>query len=105
MRIILAEINNKPVILELQGDRVLVDGVEEPIKNLTQAELEGFQTEIANLPEEDPEARTALANAIRAAFLAKLLGKAVGDDCIDRISSLLDQVHFEVLRYLGDAEL
>lgn len=104
MQVVLAERNGKPVILELRGTDVFIDGQQEPIKNLAEAELAAFQEELDNLPDGDAEAKSALTNSVRAAFLAKLLGKAVGDDCVDRLSHLLDHVHYDVLKYLGETE-
>lgn len=44
----------------------------------------------------------ALLNAKRAAFIANLLGKAVGDECISTLTHILDHVHADVLDYLGE---
>ena len=105
MEVILAKVRGKPVKLSLQDKLVLIDGEAQPIKNLTEEDLRKFQKNIDELPPtDDPEAAEALKNSLRAAFLSQLLGKAVGDDCITLLTDLLDNVHYDVLKYLGEVE-
>lgn len=104
MKVCLGEIHGKPAMLELKDDQVYLDNELVPIKNLTASELAAFQQELDGLPTADAEAHAALANSVRAAFLAQLLGKAVGDECISKIQHILDHVHYDVLKYLGEAE-
>ena len=104
MKVILAELHGKPVELELRDGIVYIDGEAEPIKNLEESELLDFQKELEALPEHDIQAHQALVNSVRAAFLAKLLGKAVGDETVNRLTHILDHVHYDVLQYLGEAE-
>ena len=104
MEVCLATVNNKPVILELKDGVAYIDGVAEPIKGLTEQELGDFQAELDGVPDSGDEGYEALLNAIRAAFLARLMSKAVGDEAIDRLTHILDHVHYEVLKYLGEAE-
>lgn len=104
MKVLLAEINNKPIYLELKDEQVYIDEKLEPIRNLTDDELKEFQKELDGLPAEDKEAHCALTNSVRAAFLAKLLGKAADDESISHITEILDHVHYDVLKYLGEAE-
>lgn len=105
MRACIGELHGKPVWLELQDNIVSINGEAQPIKNLSEEELTKFNEEIANLENmADSEGRQALVNAVRANFLAQLLGKAVGDDCVNLITHILDSTHYEVLKYLGDAE-
>lgn len=104
MQVILAEIHDKPCILELKDGIVYLNGEPEAIKNLTDADLEAFQKELDSLPASADAGYAALVNAVRAAFLAKLLGKAVGDDSINRLTHILDHVHYDVQKYLGEAE-
>lgn len=105
MEVVLANVRGKPVKLSLQDNLVLIDGEPQPIKNLTLADLQKFQQNLDSLPEtDDQEAAEALQNSLRAAFLSSLLGKAVGDECISMLTELLDVVHYDVLKYLGEAE-
>lgn len=102
MQVCIAEMRGKPVTLELRGDGVYLDGEPEPIKNLTEKELREFQDELDALPKSDDPGYAALVNAMRASFIARLLGKAVGDDCISKLTHILDYVHYDVLQYLGE---
>lgn len=105
MEICLGKLHGKPVILELRDGIVYINGEAEPIKGLTIEDLEKFNAEMASLKEtDDPEGAEALKNSVRAAFLASLLGKCAGDECVSRITHILDHIHYEVLRYLGEVE-
>lgn len=104
MEVCIAKIHDKPVMLSLKDGIVSIDGEAEPIKNLTEEDLRKFQAELDSVPEADAEGHEALVNAIRAAFLARLLGNAVGDDCVNRVTHILDHVHYDVLKYLGETE-
>lgn len=104
MKVILAQMHDKPVTLELKDGHVYINGEPEAIKNVTEEELKNFQAEIDALPPADDPGYEALVNAVRAAFIAKLLGKAVGDDAISRLTHILDHVHYDVQKYLGEVE-
>lgn len=97
-------INGKPVVLKLENGVVSLDGEALPIKNLDENELARFNEEVAGLPRSDEPGYNALASACRCAFLASLLGRAVGDECVDALTRVLDHEHCEVLKYLGDQE-
>lgn len=102
MEVCIGEVHGKPVMLELRDGIVFIDGVVEPIKNLGEEELGDFQATLDALPRNDAEGHAALVNARRAAFIASLLGRAVGDECVGRLTDILDHVHYEVLKYLGE---
>lgn len=102
MRACLGEIHGKPVILEVKDGGVWLNGQLEPIKNISEKDVRKFNAEIEALPKSDDPGYEALVNAVRAAFIAKLLGGAVGDDCIERLTHILDHVHYDVLKYLGE---
>lgn len=102
MEVCIGEVHGKPVMLEVRDGLVFIDGVPEPIKNLDEEELRDFQATLDALPRQDEEGHAALVNARRAAFIAALLGRAVGDDCVGRLTDILDHVHYEVLKYLGE---
>lgn len=102
MEVCIGEMRGKPVMLEVRDGVVSIDGVAEPIKNLTEDDLKQFQESLDALPRDDAEGYRALVNARRAAFLSSLLGKAVGDECVGKLTDILDHVHYEVLKYLGE---
>ena len=102
MEVCIGEVHGKPVMLEVRDGIVSIDGVAEPIKNLDEAELRSFQETLDALPRSDEEGYAALVNARRAAFIASLLGRAVGDECVGRLTDILDHVHYDVLKYLGE---
>lgn len=104
MEACLGELHGKPVMLELRDGVVYINGEAQPIKNLTPEEIKEFNDEINALPKSPDPGYEALVNAVRASFLARLLGKAVGDDCINTISHILDHVHYDVQKYLGEVE-
>ena len=102
MEVCIGEVRGKPVMLEVRDGVVSIDGVAEPIKNLDEKDLKEFQESLDALPKDDAEGHRALVNARRAAFLSSLLGKAVGDECVGKLTDILDHVHYEVLKYLGE---
>lgn len=104
MEVCLGKLHDKPVMLSLRDGVAYINGEPESIKDLTEKDLAAYQKELDSLPASDDPGYEALINAIRAAFIAKLLGKAVGDDAIDRLTQVLDSVHYDVLKYLGDVE-
>jgi len=81
---------------------VYLDDEAQPIKNLEEAELKAFIESIQAIPYSPGPGYTALLNARRAAFIAGLLGRAVGDECINHLSHILDHVHYDVLEFLGE---
>ncbi len=105
MEVCIAYMRDKPVVLRLEDDVVYIDGEALPMKGVDKAMLEDFAASIAAIPySSDEDGYKALLNARRAAFLSNLLGCSVGDECVDKISAILDSVHYEVLLYLGEIE-
>lgn len=104
MNVCLGEIHNRPVTLELKDGIVYLDGEAQPIKNLTETELTEYQKELDELPASSDPGYAALVNAVRAAFIARLLSKAVGDECIDKLTHVLEHVHYDVLKYLEETD-
>ncbi len=103
MEVCLAYMRGKPVMLSLEDGIVAIDGEVQAMKGLEEAVLKEFSESIAAIPyTTDEEGYKALVNAKRTAFLASLLSYAVGDDCVDTVSHILDSVHYEVLQYLGE---
>jgi hypothetical protein len=102
MEVCIATMRDRDIMLGIRDGLVLLDGEIMPIKHLTVEELEKFRDEVAAVPQDmEPEGRQALINAKRASFIAGLLGKAVGDDCISELTHILDYVHWDVQQYLN----
>ncbi len=105
MEICIAYMRGAPVMLRLEDKLVYIDNEIQPINGLTKEDLEDFSKSIASIPfGPDHEGYRALVNAKRTVFLSNLLGKAVSDECVDKISHILDSVHYDVLEYLGEYE-
>ncbi|MBQ7617730.1 MAG: hypothetical protein IJS50_02535 [Desulfovibrio sp.] len=104
MEICLAEFGDQTVRLALRDGLVYLDDEIQPIKHLTEEELLSFQEELAAVPVSDDPGYAALIDAKRTQFIVSLLGRAVGEECIDKLTSLLDQLHFRVLQYLEEDE-
>lgn len=104
MQVCIGTLHDKPVLLELRNGILHIDGQEQPIKNIGEEDLRLFQEEIASLPKNDDPGYEALVNAVRASFIVKLLENAVGDDCVNLLTHILDHVHYDVLKYLGEVE-
>ncbi len=105
MEVCIAYMRGKPVVLSLDQGIASIDGEVLPMKGLEESALKEFSATIAAIPyTTDEEDYKALVNAKRTAFLASLLGYAVGDDCVNKITHILDSVHYEVLVYLGEVQ-
>ena len=102
MEICLAWLHGRPVMLGLEQGMVSLDGEPMPIKNVTAEELDAFSAEIRAIPFSVDPGYQALLNAKRAELVVSLIGRAVGEDCVNRLSHILDHLHFDVLSYLGE---
>lgn len=102
MKVCIAYMHGKPVMLELRNGIAYIDDEPQPIKYLEEAQLQEFSDAIQAIPYSEDPGYEALLNAKRAAFIAELLGRAVGDDCITLLTHILDHVHYDVLEYLGE---
>lgn len=102
MEVCIAHLHGKAVMLGLRDGIVYLDDEPQPIKHLEEAELAAFSAAIQAIPYSPGPGYTALLNARRAAFVASLLGKAVGEECLDRLSHILDHLHYDVLEFLGE---
>lgn len=102
MEVCIGELHGKPMMLSLKDGIAYINGEEQPIKNLTEDELEEFQKEIDLLPKGSDPGYAALVDSVRASFIARLLGQAVGDECINLLTHILDHVHYNVLQYLDE---
>ncbi|MBQ9405586.1 MAG: hypothetical protein IJU37_02480 [Desulfovibrio sp.] len=104
MKVCIAYMHGKPVMLELRDGIAYIDDIPQPIKHLEEKQLQEFSVAIQAIPYSVDPGYDALVNAKRAAFIAELLGLAVGDDCINLLTHILDHVHYNVLEYLGETE-
>lgn len=102
MEVCIAYMRGKPVMLALRDGIVYIDTEPQPIKDVTEVELETFTEAVRAIPYSMDPGYEALINAKRAAFIADLLGRAVGDECISKLSHILDHLHYDVLEYLND---
>ena len=59
---------------------------------------------VSAIPDDGDPGNVALVNAKRAAFIVDLLGHAVGDECVNLLTHILDHVHYDVMEYLGETE-
>ena len=102
MELCLATLDGQDIILELRDDLVYIDGQIQPIKNVTIEELIAFDHSIKAIPVSADQGYDALLSAKRAEFVVSLIGRAVGEECIDFLTHLLDHLHLTVLHYLDD---
>ncbi|MBB5144467.1 hypothetical protein [Desulfovibrio intestinalis] len=102
MKVCIAYMHGKPVMLELRDDIAHIDDEPQPIKNLSNETLQAFSDSISAIPYSADPGYDALVNAKRAAFIVDLLAKAVGDDCVSKLTHILDHVHYDVMEYLGE---
>lgn len=104
MEICIADFGEEPIMLALRDGLVYIDGELQPIKHVTEEELLRFEETIRAIPVSTDPGYEALVNAKRTQFLVSLLGRAVGEECINLLTELLDQLHFRVLHYLEEDE-
>lgn len=104
MEVCIAYMHGEPVMLALRDGVAYINDEAQPIKGLTEEELQNFSREISSIPYAADPGYQALLNARRAAFLAGIMGRAVGDECVSRLTHILDSVHFDVLEFLHDEE-
>ncbi len=102
MQICLAEFDDKTVLLELRDGLVYIDSELQPIKHVTEEELLLFQNALDDIPVSADPGYAALLDAKRCQLLVSLLGRAVGEECIDFLSSILDALHARVRNYLEE---
>ena len=102
MEVCIAYLRGKPIMLELRDGIAYLDNEPQPIKYLDEAKLQEFSDSIQAIPYSADPGYQALVNSKRAAFIVTLLGSAVGDECVSKLTHLLDHVHYDVLEYLGE---
>ena len=102
MEICLGNLHDRPILLKLIDGDVYIDGELQPIKYVTEEEVAAFAKKIADIPVSDDPGYAALLSAKRSEFVVSLLGRAVGDECINLLTHLLDHLHYDVLEYLGE---
>lgn len=102
MEVCIAYMRGEPVMLSVKDGATYINNEIQPIKGLTEDELAEFSRAVSAIPYTTGPGYQALVNARRAAFIAGLLGRAVGDECVNRLTHILDFVHYDVLEFLGE---
>lgn len=102
MEVCIAYMRGEAVMLSLQDGIISLNGEAQPIKGIGKEDFEEFANAVNAIPYSPGPGYTALVNAKRTTFLVKLVGHAVGEECTDRLSHILDSVHFDVLEFLGE---
>lgn len=102
MELCLASFDDQDIILELRDELVYINGQLQPIKHVTEDELVTLDNVIKAIPVCDDPGYDALVCAKRAEFIVSLLGRAVGEECVDFLSHILDHLHFRVQHYLDE---
>ena len=102
MQICLACFDDHEVWLEWRAGLIYIDGEVQPIKHVSEEEVRDFAAKLEAVPTGDEPGFSALLDAKRAEILVSLLGRAVGEECVDYLTSLLDRLHFNVLHYLEE---
>lgn len=104
MKTCIGVIHDKPMIIEVKDGLVYLNDELMPIKNITEEDVQLLNDQLDSLPKSDDPGIIAKANSYRAPFIVKLIGNTVGEDSIDRLSHILDHVHYDVLKYLGEVD-
>ena len=102
MEVCIAYMHGKPMMLALREGVTYLNDEPQPIKYLTEEQLQEFSDSIRAIPYSADPGYDALVNARRAAFIVDLLGRAVGEECVSMLTHILDHVHYDVLEYLGE---
>ena len=102
MEVCIAHMYGKPVLLSLRDDIVYINDEPQPIKHVTEQELKEFSEAIQAIPYSVDPGYKAMLNAKRCSLLVRLIGRAVGDDCVNHLTHILDHLHYDVLEYLGE---
>lgn len=104
MSVIIGYLNGEPQELTLVNGRVHINGVIQPIKYVTEAELEDFAAVLDCAPEGDEESREMWCHTRRIQFLVRLLGRTFGDECSSFLEMLIGNLHYQVMEYLGETD-
>lgn len=102
MEVCIAYMRGKPIMLALRDGIAYINDEIQAIKGLTEEELQAFSKAVSEIPYSPDPGYKALVNARRAAFIASVMGRAVGEECVTKLTHILDSVHFDVLEYLGE---
>ncbi|MBO4296876.1 MAG: hypothetical protein J5863_08980 [Desulfovibrio sp.] len=97
-------LHGEPQILEVRGGLVFINDTPQPIKYLTEEQVEDFRQVLDALPPEDAPGASALRAAKRIEFVLGLLKHTFGDDCSEYLEHLIGHLHHEVTAYLAEDE-
>ena len=104
MAVNIGYIHGEPQILEVRGGLVFINDTPQPIKYLSEEQVEEFRLALEALPPDDQPGASALRAAKRIEFALDLLKHTFGDDCSDYLEHLIGHLHHEVTAYLADGE-
>ena len=104
MSVIIGYISGEEQELSLINGLVHINNVPQPIKNVTQEEIDAFAASLENAPEGDEEGREAYRDSRRIAFLVELLSRTFGDECTEMLEHIIGNLHYRVLTYLGETD-
>lgn len=104
MSVIIGFLGDEPQVLCLKDGMVHVNNVLQPIRGITQEEIDAFAEELDQAPEGDEQGREAWCHTRRIQFVLRLLERAFGDECTEYLELVLGNLHWRVLQYLGEAE-
>lgn len=102
MEVCIAYMREQAIMLSLRDGILFLNDEAQPIKGITKEDLQEFSDTINAIPYSPGPGYQALVNAKRTIFLTKLIGHAVGEECTDKLSRILDSVHYDVLEFLGE---
>ena len=97
-------LHGEPQILEVRGGLVFINDTPQPIKYVTEEQVESFRQVLDALPQEDAPGAGALRAAKRIEFVLDLLKHTFGDECSDYLEHLIGHLHHEVTAYLAEDE-
>ena len=104
MSVIIGYISGEEQKLTLVNGLIHINDEPQPIKNVTQEEIDAFAAALEAAPEGDPEGQEAYRNSKRIAFLVELLSRTFGDECTDMLEHMIGNLHYRVLTYLGETD-
>ncbi|MDO5536294.1 MAG: hypothetical protein Q4F72_02000 [Desulfovibrionaceae bacterium] len=104
MSVIIGYIAGEEQELTLINGLVHINNEPQPIKNVTQEEIDAFAAVLAAAPDGDPAGQEAYRDTKRIAFLVELLSRTFGDECSEMLEHMIGNLHYRVLDYLGETD-
>lgn len=104
MSLIIGYIDGEKQELTFVNGLVHINNAPQPIKNVTQEEIDALVAELETVPNGDAEGQEAYRNSRRINFLLSLLSRAFGDECSNMLEHMIGNLHYRVLEYLGETD-